>query len=173
MPRSTQNHKSMLLRGVKFSTPALNQGDIEATKGRAANSGRSHGGAPLRGDGRGRGRGSFNYGSSSTSSFPRHQNQNQQSYNGGNGYNGNQYPVNQGNWQPPPPGLAGFARGPPPPPPPGTYGTRTSHMYPPLPGSFNSQYQQPPPAAYGYDQRSNGNNSRGSDYAPPNNYHRN
>jgi 5'-3' exoribonuclease 2 len=52
MPKSGHIHKSMLLRGVKFPPPALNPADIEATKGRAARSGRSNAGVPLQGDGR-------------------------------------------------------------------------------------------------------------------------
>ena len=52
----------MLLRGVKFAPPALDRADIEATKGRANRSGRSHGSAPLRGrNGNDRGRGSISY----------------------------------------------------------------------------------------------------------------
>jgi 5'-3' exoribonuclease 2 len=122
LPKSNHIHKSMLLRGVKFPTRALDQNDIEATKGRAARSGRNHGGAPLRSDyggrgGRGRG-GSFNY--ASQNSYSRPQSYNDQSYGSNNGgYNGRQYPPQQQaqSWQPPPPGLDGFARGPPPPPP--------------------------------------------------------
>jgi hypothetical protein len=61
MPCSNHIHKSMLLRGVKLPTRVLDQNDIEGTKSRAARSGRSHGGAPLRGNGGFRGRDSFNY----------------------------------------------------------------------------------------------------------------
>jgi len=65
MPKSRHIHKSMLLRGVKLPPLALTQADIEATKGRARNSGRSYGRAPFQGGqngrGRGRGRGDFNY----------------------------------------------------------------------------------------------------------------
>ncbi|MCJ1284596.1 5'-3' exoribonuclease 2 [Xylographa opegraphella] len=62
MPRSQYVHKSMLLRGVKLAPAALDRADIEATKGRANRSGRSYGGAPLRGNnGSARGRGSFDY----------------------------------------------------------------------------------------------------------------
>lgn len=48
----------MLLRGVKFAPPALDNADIQATKSRAQHTGRSFGGAPFRG---GRG-GRMNYG---------------------------------------------------------------------------------------------------------------
>ncbi|MCJ1390364.1 5'-3' exoribonuclease 2 [Xylographa bjoerkii] len=70
MPRSQYVHKSMLLRGVKFAPSALDRADIEATKGRANRSGRSYGGAPLRGNsGNGRGRGNFDYSSSRPNPF--------------------------------------------------------------------------------------------------------
>lgn len=66
MPRVGHTHKSMLLRGVKFPPPVLDRADIDATKNRAGTTGRSYGGAPLRGgngNGRGRGRGgNINYG---------------------------------------------------------------------------------------------------------------
>ncbi|KAL9599204.1 MAG: hypothetical protein Q9219_003985 [cf. Caloplaca sp. 3 TL-2023] len=48
IPASTHIHKSMLLRGVQPPPPTLTREDIEATKGRAAHSGRSFGGVPLR-----------------------------------------------------------------------------------------------------------------------------
>ncbi|KAL4984618.1 exoribonuclease 2 [Aspergillus falconensis] len=57
IPKSTNIHKSMLLRGVKFGPPALDNADIQATKSRAQHTGRSYGGAPFRG---GRG-GRMNY----------------------------------------------------------------------------------------------------------------
>jgi 5'-3' exoribonuclease 2 len=148
MPKSTHVHKSMLLRGVKFPVPALNQNDIETTKGRAAKSGRNHGGVPLRGDGRGRN--SFNYSSSNSySSVPSHQ----QSYGSQNNHN-NPYPGPPG-WQPPPPGVSGFARGPPPPPP-GSYGSY---------GRGPSSYQQHPPynAQSGYGPPSGDRRRGGSD----------
>ncbi|MCJ1381667.1 5'-3' exoribonuclease 2 [Xylographa soralifera] len=70
MPRSQYIHKSMLLRGVKLAPPTLDRADIEATKGRANRSGRSYGGAPLRGNnGNGRGRGNFDYSSSRPNPF--------------------------------------------------------------------------------------------------------
>ncbi|KAF4630489.1 hypothetical protein G7Y89_g7651 [Cudoniella acicularis] len=159
MPKSKHIHKSMLLRGVEFKPPALNQSDIETTKSKAANSGRSHGGVPLKGDGRGRN--SFNFAGSNQGQNQYQGKNNRQSYgsqNGGyngngSGYNGNNY--NAGNnyppppgagWQPPPPGMSGFARGPPPPPP----GTYSYGRGPPPPPPNYSQ----PPHSYGYDSRS-------------------
>ena len=58
-------HKSMLLRGLKPDPPSLDRSDIEATRERAKNGGRSYGGAPLHrggynGNGGG-GRGRINY----------------------------------------------------------------------------------------------------------------
>lgn len=115
MPKSTRTHKSMLLRGVKFAEPALNRSDIEVTKGRASRSGRSHGGAPLQGNGRGQN--SFNYSGSNQNHHPP---SHRQPYGSQNDHYSN-YPVPPPGWQPPPPGVGGFARGPPPPPP-GSYG---------------------------------------------------
>src|SRR5690242_7527071 len=100
MPKSKHIHKSMLLRGVKFNAPALNASDIEITKGRAAKSGRSHGGVPLQGDGRGRN--SFNYaGGNQNQNQNQYQGQNnRQSYGGppGGGYNGNRNGYNGNNY---------------------------------------------------------------------------
>jgi 5'-3' exoribonuclease 2 len=140
MPHLRHPHKSMLLRGVKFPTPALDQADIEVTRGRAAHSGRGHGGAPLRGGyGNGRDRDSFNYASSST--YPRQQFQGQQSYNIQHDYSSPRYPHSQTpNWHPPPPGVAGFPRGPPTLPPSG---------YPPY--SFPQPYEMYPNTS-GYSQ---------------------
>ena len=90
MPHSSHIHKSMLLRGVKLPSRALDQSDIEGTRSRAARSGRSHGGVPLRGNGGSRGRDSFNYAGSN--SFSRPQIQNQQSYRGYNDFNNNYAP---------------------------------------------------------------------------------
>ena len=157
MPKSTHIHKSMLLRGVKFPPPALNQGDIEKTKGKAAVSGRNHGGVPLRGDGRGRN--SFNYSSQNQySSAPSHQ----QSYGSQNGYsNNNSYSTPPTGWQPPPPGVGGFARGPPPPPP-SAYGSYGRGQPPPpyqqLSSNYGSQSGYGPPG--GPPGHSGANNDR-------------
>ncbi|MCJ1477372.1 5'-3' exoribonuclease 2 [Lambiella insularis] len=70
MPRSKYLHKSMLLRGVKLNAPMLDRADIEATKARANRSGRSYGGALLRGgNGHDRERGNVNYASSRPNPF--------------------------------------------------------------------------------------------------------
>lgn len=112
MPKSKYLHKSMLLRGVIFPPEALTQSDKEQTKGRAARSGRNHGGVPLRGDGRGRD--SFNFAPSGQNG--------QQSYRPNN-YNGNNYPPPRSGWKPPLPDVAARFGGPPPPPPGyGSYG---------------------------------------------------
>ena len=149
MPKSKHVHKSMLLRGVKFKPPALNAGDIEQTKSKASRSGRSHGGVPLKGDGRGRN--SFNYASGNQANHHNggYAQNNRPSYGSqNNGYNNaTYYPP------PPPPGMASFGHGPPPPPPPGY--------------NFNGQgppgYSQPPPRQYGYSGGSeNGYNGYGA-----------
>jgi hypothetical protein len=88
MPKSSHIHKSMLLRGVKFAPPALTSGEIAETKGKAARSGRNHGGVPLSGSGRGRN--SFNYASQSQYGGS-HNSQNNRSDR--NGYNSNPFPV--------------------------------------------------------------------------------
>lgn len=110
MPKATHVHKSMLLRGVKFSPPALNQSDIEATKGRASKSGRSYGGAPLQSGSRGRNSMHF---TSSNQYTPRYQEGQASPQN----YTNSNYPAPPPGRQPPPPNVGGFARGPPPPPP--------------------------------------------------------
>ncbi|KAI9674113.1 MAG: 5'-3' exoribonuclease 2 [Caeruleum heppii] len=170
VPRSEHIHKSMLLRGVKFGPAALDHADIEATKNRARNTGRSYGGAPLRSDsgrGRGRGRGGgFNYAVPSPHSFgsgPPPPPPPGMGYGapGGHGppppaYHGR--PDNFARWgppPPPPPGMGGY--GGPPPPPPGTgYGYHGS--------SGPGQYSAPPPRGGYYDDRSgsNGNGPPGS-----------
>ncbi|KAF2229702.1 hypothetical protein EV356DRAFT_374047 [Viridothelium virens] len=145
----------MLLRGVKFPTPALNREDEEATRNRAANSGRNFGGAPLRrGGGRGGGgRGDrINYSSDRRDS--NYDNRN------GNGYpdpsaKSNPFfahldpafvqaaaargfpPPPQG-WVPPPQ----FGRGAPPPPP--SHGGQRHQGRPPMHDSYS-----PPDRRYG------------------------
>jgi 5'-3' exoribonuclease 2 len=160
MPRSSHIHKSMLLRGVKLPSRALDQSDIEGTRSRAARSGRSHGGVPLRGNGGSQGHDSFNYAGSN--SFSRPQNRNQQSYSGYNDYNNNYAPPQVSSWQPPPPGVAGFARGPPPPPP-GSYSAyphAQSYQAQPRPPTYGNQHQPPVPQfgySATYDHRNNSN----------------
>jgi 5'-3' exoribonuclease 2 len=151
MPRSNHIHKSMLLRGIKLPAKALDQSDIEGTRSRAARSGRSHGGVPLYGNGGSRGRDSFNY--SGSNSFSRPQNYGQQSYGGHSDYNNHNYaPAQPSSWQPPPPGVPGFARGPPPPPP-SSYGAQPyahSRQAQPQPPTYSTQ-NQPPMPQFGYD----------------------
>ncbi|KAL8726274.1 MAG: hypothetical protein Q9166_006820 [cf. Caloplaca sp. 2 TL-2023] len=146
MPKSSHVHKSMLLRGVQPAPPTLNREDIESTKAQAARSGRSFGGAPLRGNGRGRGGGGdggqINYGDNRPNPFAAH--------------------INPGYAPPPPPHFQG-GRGPAPippqgwvPPPPGQY----NGYGPPPRQDFNSFH--PPPSHNGY---------RGGPPPPPNGYH--
>lgn len=127
MPKSNFIHKSMLLRGVVFPPPALTPGDIETTKGKAARSGRAHGGVPLNGNGRDRN--GFNY--SSGNQYQSNNNGRSRGYSSHNSYNQNPFPVPPPGWQPPAPGTGNFARGPPPPPgypiPPPGYSHGQSH----------------------------------------------
>ncbi|KAH8601378.1 exoribonuclease 2 [Bisporella sp. PMI_857] len=158
MPKSAHIHKSMLIKGVKLPPPALNPADIDATKGRAARSGRSHGGVPLQGDGRARN--SFSYSPADHfRSAPNHQ----PSYVSHNSYRNNSYQYSAPAWQPPPPGTGGFARGLPPPPPPNynNYG-QGSPGYQRGPPSYHSQagYGGPP----GYDGNMDSRRSGGDPY---------
>jgi 5'-3' exoribonuclease 2 len=164
MTYSNHIHKSMLLRGVRLPNRALDQTDVDSTKARAMHTGRSHGGAPLRGSGGPRPRDSFNYASSNSYSRPAYPNQ--QSYGSQNGYDTNHHvPSSTSRWQPPPPGVAGFARGAPPPPP-SSYGA-----YPQAPSGHTQvpgdnygngyQFQAPQQGFKGaYDNRYN-------NYGPP------
>lgn len=153
MPKSTYLHKSMLLRGVEFAPPALDQADIQETKSKARVSGRSFGHAPLRDrDSGGRGRGGrIHYGDDRPNPFAAHLNP------------GFGPPPDMGNyqsgppqpppgWIPPPPGSASYGRGPPPPPR----------------GGFSYGYNPPPPqyshqgGHYGYNDQRNGGQYSGS-----------
>ncbi|KAI9653985.1 MAG: 5'-3' exoribonuclease 2 [Bathelium mastoideum] len=152
IPKLNTTHKSMLLRGVKFNKPALNQEDIETTRNRTSSSGRSFGGAPLRrGSGRGyRGGGRGGYGDRIDYASDRrdgghgdYRNGNGHGhYDGNNGGSSNPFaahldpqflqqaaargfpPPPQG-WVPPPPSQ--FGRGPPPPSQTGHYGGGGRH----------------------------------------------
>ena len=147
----------MLLRGVKFEPPTLNREDIEATKGRASHSGRSHGGAPL-GRGRGRGRGGqISYADDRPNPFAAHVNPNfappplgrgVQLPSGGhhNGYspsvpryNGPPPSSQNGYYNGPPPPQQTYGRypGPPPPPPPHFTGNYNNHSSGPAMGYGN------------------------------------
>ncbi|KAL4869840.1 hypothetical protein BDV12DRAFT_167149 [Aspergillus spectabilis] len=126
IPKSTHTHKSMLLRGVKFNPPALDNADIQATKSRAQHSGRSYGGAPFRG-GRG-GRMNYgsdrNHGSDRPNPFAAHLDP--KFMPGGN--TGGPTGVPSG-WVPPSSGSGNFSRGPPPPPRGGSYGNQQYGSY--------------------------------------------
>ncbi|RDW72059.1 hypothetical protein BP5796_08093 [Coleophoma crateriformis] len=181
MPTSNHIHKSMLLRGVKFPSPALTQSDIEATKGRASKSGRNHGGAPLQGNGRGRN--SFNYASPNNNGGHQGGNSNYSNNQHGNSY-GSQGPYNghQYSAPPPPPGYGGgggYGRGgsnygnghngnqysqpQPYPPPPGMAGFARGPPPPPPPGYGGSHgaFPAPPPS---YNQERRGNDSNRGQY---------
>ncbi|GFF39187.1 5'-3' exoribonuclease 2 [Aspergillus udagawae] len=143
IPKSNHVHKSMLLRGVKFNPPALDNADIQAVKHKAQNSGRSYGGAPLRGGHRG---GRINYASDRPNPFAAHLDPGFVPPVPGNVGGG---PMMPSGWIPPVPGSTGFSRGPPPPPRGGMSG---SHHRPPY-GQGPGQYH--------------GNHGQGDHYGPP------
>lgn len=161
----------MLLRGVKLARPVLNQADKDATRKGARNSGRSHGGAPLRngnghGGGYGNGRGGrINYadqGMNQNNPFAAHLQpgygpppsmgggrpggdwRNPQSQ--GHPPHGNGYGPPSGGYAPPGGGYG---------PPPG-YGAAPPQGYPiaPPPGAYGQQpahgYGRPPPPPNGH-----------------------
>lgn len=127
----------MLLRGVKFSTPMLNDADVRAVKGRAQHSGRQFGGAPLNGRGRG---GRMDYGGGRPNPFaahldPRFMNMPQGGQGGPQGGQQGGMPMMPPGWVPPQQGAGDYSRGPPPPPRGGM-----SHQYPPR--DYNGQQGQ-------------------------------
>jgi 5'-3' exoribonuclease 2 len=158
MPRSTNVHKSMLLRGVKLPPPTLNKGDIERTRNRAANSGRSYGGAPLRGGyGSGRGRPQDNR---PLNPSPLPQTGGYGNYGNQSGYNGDNWrpspSITQGSWLPPPPQPH---RAPLQPPPGVRLGSVSYAYQPPHPHLVGQNYsgRAPPPPPYErYNDRSDG-----------------
>ncbi|KAE8153890.1 exoribonuclease 2 [Aspergillus avenaceus] len=127
IPKSSNIHKSMLLRGVKFNPPALDNGDIQAIKSKAQHSGRSFGGAPFR-NGNGRG-GRINYASDRPNPFAAHLDPSFMPPGNANAQ------TMQSGWVPPAPGSAGYSRGPPPPP---RGGMSNSHHR----NQYGSGYQQ-------------------------------
>lgn len=163
MPRSAYVHKSMLLRGITFAPPALDRADIEATKSRANRSGRSHGGAPLRGDyGNGRGRGGqVNYADSRPNPFAAHINPGFPPHGLPGNYRGGPPPPPMGGWAPPPPGSEDFRRGPP--PPANSYGN-PPYGYPPPSQNFTFG-RPPPPPPHNYN---NGHHDGNYGNQPPN-----
>ncbi|KAB8416385.1 hypothetical protein FH972_024904 [Carpinus fangiana] len=145
-PHSDRPHKSMLLRGLKMPTPALDDQDKHATADRARNSGRSFGGAPLghngRGRGRGRGGGQINYQAGPSRGDS----------NDHGGHNGHQQNFHNPlahmfpNGVPPPP-VPGQFPGFPPPPFQGQFGQGAPPMPfppPPMPGQGGFGYGYPP-----------------------------
>ncbi|KAL6858655.1 exoribonuclease [Trichoderma novae-zelandiae] len=63
MPKASQTHKSMLLRGVRMPPPALTRSDIEEIKGKTNRTGRNYGGPPSHyGNNNGRQRGGYSGG---------------------------------------------------------------------------------------------------------------
>ena len=179
MPRSSYTHKSMLLRGVKFSPPALDRADIEATKGKANRSGRSFGGAPIRGDysnNNGRGRDQISYADSRPNPFAAHINPNYAPPSVSSNFRGPPPPQPPHGWLPQPPGAQAFRGDAPPPrplgggvpyghpPPPQQYG----YAPPPSPPSnhYNGGYVDPSRNGNGYGASPRYNNqnsySRGS-----------
>nr|POE68848.1 5'-3' exoribonuclease 2 [Quercus suber] len=111
MPSIVGLHKSQLLPGVQFGTPALDYNDVEQTRQQSHRSGRNHGGVRLtQNGGRSDGR-SINYAG-------HHGGYRQQQSYGGNGYGANGgYGAGPGNYgntglPPRPPPLAGYPPGP-------------------------------------------------------------
>ena len=175
MPHSIHVHKSMLLRGLNMPTPILDPADIQATRGKANSSGRSFGGAPLRGghsNGRGRG-GQINYAADERPNpFAAHINPN---FAPPAHFNGRDPPPPPGQYQgypPPPPRANNYHSGPPTPqrgyynsgPPPPAYCRPPG---PPQPQQNGYQNGPPHPSPYHYGQPSH-------HYGPPQRdyYHR-
>ena len=158
MPKSIHLHKSMLLRGVNLPPPTLDETDIANVKNGAHRSGRSFGGAPLRGgfgNGRGRGRGDshINYGSDRSFKRP-----DDRGFDRGNPFAAHIDPnfipppmaFNQG--YPPPGHYDPYNQRPQPPPPPPPGQDRRYHSDPHR--SYQNGYNQgpPPPGAdYGFN----------------------
>ncbi len=173
MPKSSYTHKSMLLRGVNFGPPALDRADIEATKGRANHSGRSHGGAPLRGGhNNGRGRGSqMNYSEPRPNPFAAHIDPGFAPSGIPRSFRGGPPPPPMPGWAPPPPRPDPFQRGPPPPhgrnPYPYVSQGQSYNYGPPHPPPQNGYHNGPPqPPPNGHYMSSYAN------HAPNNNYYR-
>lgn len=135
----------MLLRGVKMPRPVLGPQEIDMLRSKARNSGRGHGGVPLRNNYNGErgGRDRINYGPGGGPPLPVHGGRGSHRSPSQNGLAPerqyappNSYGPPPG-WQPsapPPPGGAGFGFGMPPPPP------ALAHTY--GGGRHNGNYQQ-------------------------------
>ncbi|KAL1965027.1 hypothetical protein VTN77DRAFT_6087 [Rasamsonia byssochlamydoides] len=195
IPKSVHTHKSMLLRGVKFPPPKLDQAEIQMVKSKAQHIGRSFGGAPLRnGNGGGRG-GRMNYTADRPNPFAAHLDP---AFVPPAQVAG--APIPAPGWAPPPPGFAGYSWGPPPPPrgggpdsyrpqyPPGPPPPPQSHQNAGFYGQVGGySYQQQGPQGYSsqssyyqqrsyyngqqagssYNDRRDSNNYRGGHYEPP------
>lgn len=159
-PTSTHLHKSMLMRGVEMPKRILNDEDIAETRNQASRTGRSYGGAPLRGNGRGGRGGGYRGGRMDyTANAPPPQHD---SYNTNNPFAAHinpRYLPQNGAPPPPPPGWGAPY---PPPQMPGPYGNQYGQM-PPMPpqGGYNGGYsggyggqggypQYPQDPRYGY-----------------------
>ncbi|OKL64303.1 5'-3' exoribonuclease 2 [Talaromyces atroroseus] len=129
IPKSVHLHKSMLLRGVRFSPPALDQGDINTVKSRWR-----YGMRPFSGGSRpGRGGGQYNQQQGAGAGRP---NMNDRQNPFAAHLDPSFVPPPQvggaRGWAPPPVGGAGYSYGPPPPPRGGNY------EYPPPSQGYNS-----------------------------------
>ena len=144
----------MLLRGVKFATAALNRADIEATKGRASQSGRSHGGAPLRGNfGSNRGRGNNYHGESRPNPFAAHVDPNFIPSGAFAHSQPNSHPPLLGAWRTPPSEFQAPRQGPPASMayyPPTRFPPAQSYGYGPPGQQHYGQAPPPPPPHNGY-----------------------
>ncbi|KAI1906395.1 5'-3' exoribonuclease 2 [Ophidiomyces ophidiicola] len=148
IPKSKHIHKSMLLSGVKFNPPVLDKADIEATKAKASQSGRSFGGAPLH-SGNGRGRGRMSYTGDRQNPFAAHLDPNFRPPSNMNPSQRGWNPPPRGGGQPPQfdryQGRGGYGggRGR------GSYGPRDSYQPPPSYGRDSYQDRQYPSSGGG------------------------
>ncbi|CAK7267453.1 5'-3' exoribonuclease 2 [Sporothrix epigloea] len=113
-------HKSMLLRGVKLSTPVLNRSDKEALLNNASRSGRNFNSSNGYNNGRPRYENGGRYQSGNQGSGRQFSNQDTRErpppYSQGGSNGRNSYHGPPPSWTPPAPGQAGFGSGRPPPP---------------------------------------------------------
>ncbi|GME37229.1 5-3 exoribonuclease 2 [Neofusicoccum parvum] len=155
MPKSTNIHKSMLLRGVKFPKPALSQDEILSVRSRAENNNRRGGGHGFGGGGRG----FHSHNENRWNGGPPRGNRNNNGHNGRGGHHHNNGgPPNGPNFNSNNP-VAGFLnpnfdpqafiqRGGPPPPP--HVAAQMNGWQPPPPPQFGGAFPPPGmPAGYG------------------------
>ena len=159
MPRSDHVHKSMLLRGLEMPKLVLERADHDATKAKATSSGRSFGGAPLRGDRNGGGRGGrMNYAVDRPNTFAAHVNPNLVTLPTF-GRGGPPPPGQYQGYGPPPPGANGYHGGSPQPqggPYNDHYGSTGYGRPPGPPADYRGGYNGPPaPPPHGYGQSTN------------------